>query len=148
MFEEFFVFSAGLAAIRTQREALHTKAMDTQHMEPFYRLLPFRLTNAQQAAIDDILRDLSSCRPMNRLVQGDVGSGKTMVAAALCFLCRENGLQAAVMAPTQILAEQHYETFSCQLAPLGVRCCLWTEPRARNSAPQRSSRFARANTLW
>ena len=112
VFEEFFVFSAGLAAIRTQREALHTKAMDTQHMEPFYRLLPFRLTNAQQAAIDDILRDLSSCRPMNRLVQGDVGSGKTMVAAAACFCTIQNGHQAAFMAPTEILAQQHYSSLT------------------------------------
>lgn len=126
VFEEFFVFSAGLAAIRTQREALHTKAMDTQHMEPFYRLLPFRLTNAQQAAIDDILRDLSSCRPMNRLVQGDVGSGKTMVAAAACFCAIQNGHQAAFMAPTEILAEQHAQSLSRLFSPLGIHVTLLT----------------------
>ncbi len=126
VFEEFFVFSAGLAAIRTQREAPHTKAMDTQHMEPFYRLLPFRLTNAQQAAIDDILRDLSSCRPMNRLVQGDVGSGKTMVAAAACFCAIQNGHQAAFMAPTEILAEQHAQSLSRLFSPLGIHVTLLT----------------------
>ncbi len=113
-------------AIRTQREALHTKAMDTQHMEPFYRLLPFRLTNAQQAAIDDILRDLSSCRPMNRLVQGDVGSGKTMVAAAACFCAIQNGHQAAFMAPTEILAEQHAQSLSRLFSPLGIHVTLLT----------------------
>ena len=79
-------------------------------MEPFYKLLPFSLTRAQQQSIDDILRDLASCRPMNRLVQGDVGSGKTMVAAAACFCAIQNGHQAAFMAPTEILAEQHVQT--------------------------------------
>ena len=83
VFEEFFVFSAGLAAIRTQREALHTKAMDTQHMEPFYSLLPFRLTNAQQAAIDDIPFFLPSDEPARagrrRQRQNDGGSRRMLL---------------------------------------------------------------------
>ena len=139
VFEEFFVFSAGLAAIRTQREALHTKAMDTQHMEPFYRLLPFRLTNAQQAAIDDILRDLSSCRPMNRLVQGDVGCGKTALAFGAIAMTCACGYQAAMMAPTEILARQHYESAKAMLEPLGIRCGLLIgsmRPKAKREAQE------------
>ena len=126
VFEEFFIFSAGLAAIRTQRDELHTKPMDTHHMEPFYKLLPFTLTRAQQSAIDDILRDLASCRPMNRLVQGDVGSGKTMVAAAACFCAIQNGHQAAFMAPTEILAEQHAGSLQKLFSPLGISVVLMT----------------------
>ena len=126
VFEEFFIFSAGLAAIRTQRDELHTKPMDTRHMEPFYKLLPFTLTRAQQSAIDDILRDLASCRPMNRLVQGDVGSGKTMVAAAACFCAIQNGHQAAFMAPTEILAEQHAVSLAKLFSPLGISVALMT----------------------
>ena len=126
VFEEFFIFSAGLAAIRTQRDELHTKPMDTRHMEPFYKLLPFTLTRAQQSAIDDILRDLASCRPMNRLVQGDVGSGKTMVAAAACFCAIQNDHQAAFMAPTEILAEQHAVSLAKLFSPLGISVALMT----------------------
>ena len=126
VFEEFFIFSAGLAAIRTQRDELCTQPMDTRHMEPFYKLLPFTLTRAQQSAIDDILRDLASCRPMNRLVQGDVGSGKTMVAAAACFCAIQNGHQAAFMAPTEILAEQHAGSLQKLFSPLGISVALMT----------------------
>ena len=126
VFEEFFIFSAGLAAIRTQRDELHTKPMDTRHMEPFYSLLPFTLTRAQQSAINDILRDLASPRPMNRLVQGDVGSGKTMVAAAACFCAIQNGHQAAFMAPTEILAEQHAGSLQKLFSPLGISVVLMT----------------------
>ena len=126
VFEEFFVFSAGLAALRSQRGELHVPTMDTRHMDAFYRLLPFALTRAQQRAIDDILRDLSGTTPMNRLVQGDVGSGKTMVAAAACFCAIQNGRQAAFMAPTEILAEQHAKSLAELLSPLGIRVSLMT----------------------
>ena len=126
VFEEFFVFAAGLASIRTRREQDRACPMDTRHMERFYRLLPFRLTNAQQSAIDDILRDLQRAVPMNRLVQGDVGSGKTMVAAAALFCAVQNGHQAALMAPTEILAEQHAQSLSGLFAPLGLEITLLT----------------------
>ena len=126
VFEEFFVFSAGLASIRTQRAEQHVRPMDTCHMDEFYHLLPFRLTRAQQTAIDDILRDLTGSVPMNRLVQGDVGSGKTMVAAAACFCAIQNGRQAAFMAPTEILAEQHLQSLSRLFAPLGIQVTCMT----------------------
>ena len=89
-------------------------------------MLPFSLTGAQVRAVDDILRDMTAERPMNRLVQGDVGSGKTMVAAAGIYFAAKNGLQAALMAPTEILAEQHYHTLAPLLEKLGVRCALLT----------------------
>ncbi len=126
VFEEFFIFSAGLAALRRARTARTGFACRTDMMAAFYDALPFRLTGAQQRAIADILSDLSAPRPMNRLVQGDVGSGKTMVAAAACFCAVQNGLQAAVMAPTEILAQQHADTLSRLLSPLGVRVALLT----------------------
>ncbi|MBE0623522.1 MAG: ATP-dependent DNA helicase RecG [Burkholderiales bacterium] len=83
--------------------------------------LPFRLTNAQTRAWAEIERDLAQAHPMHRLLQGDVGSGKTVVAALAALRAVENGLQAAVMAPTEILAEQHYRKFSEWLSPLGVQ---------------------------
>ena len=83
--------------------------------------LPFRLTRAQTRAWAEIARDLGEAHPMHRLLQGDVGSGKTVVAALAALRAVENGMQAAVMAPTEILAEQHYRKFSEWLAPLGVR---------------------------
>jgi ATP-dependent DNA helicase RecG len=83
--------------------------------------LPFRLTRAQTRAWAEIERDLAAAHPMHRLLQGDVGSGKTVVAALAALRAVENGLQAAVMAPTEILAEQHYRKFSEWLAPMGVR---------------------------
>ena len=126
VFEEFFVFAAGLASIRTRREQLSVCPMDTRHMEGFYALLPFRLTGDQQAAIDDILHDLQKSVPMNRLVQGDVGSGKTMVAAAALFCAVQNGHQAALMAPTEILAEQHAQSLSRLFSPLGLKITLLT----------------------
>ena len=126
VFEEFFVFSAGLALLRSRQ--IHGEAIPcrTDCMAPFDAVLPFRLTGAQRRAIGDILHDLASGIPMNRLVQGDVGSGKTMVAAAAAFCAVQNGLQAAFMAPTEILAEQHTKTLSAFLAPLGVSVALLT----------------------
>ena len=126
VFEEFFIFSAGLAVLRASRTELHAIPYDTACMDAFFRALPFRLTGAQSGAIDQILRDLSSGHVMNRLVQGDVGSGKTMVAAAAAFCVIQNGHQAAFMAPTEILAEQHAATLSRLLAPLGVSIALLT----------------------
>jgi len=126
IFEEFFVFSAGLSLMRAARAEKKTEPYGDLDLTDFYRLLPFALTGAQSRAIGEILRDLSSGAPMNRLVQGDVGSGKTMVAAAAAFTTARNGHQAALMAPTEILAEQHYQSLSALLAPLGIRTVLLT----------------------
>ena len=126
VFEEFFIFSAGLAVLRASRTELSAEPYAADCMQGFYAALPFRLTGAQQRAIDQILQDLTSGHVMNRLVQGDVGSGKTMVAAAAAFCVIQNGHQAAFMAPTEILAEQHAATLSRLLAPLGISIALLT----------------------
>ena len=126
IFEEFFVFSAGLSLMRAARSGRTVPPFQNLDLQPFYAALPFRLTGAQAHAINEIAKDLSSGRPMNRLVQGDVGSGKTMVAAAAAYLTAGNGRQSALMVPTEILAEQHYASLSRLLTPLGVRVGLLT----------------------
>ena len=126
IFEEFFVFSAGLSLMRASRAEKKCAPYENLEMKPFYAGLPFRLTGAQQRAIGEIVADLGRGTPMNRLVQGDVGSGKTMVAAAAAYCAVNNGRQAALMAPTEILAEQHYESLNKIFAPLGLRTALLT----------------------
>ncbi len=126
VFEEFFVFSAGLSLIRAAREEKKVKAYENLELQPFFRALPFALTGAQRRAVEEIVKDFSSGAPMNRLVQGDVGSGKTMVAAAAIYAAVKNGAQAALMAPTEILAEQHFQGLTRLFSPLGVRTALLT----------------------
>ena len=126
IFEEFFVFSAGLSLMRAARTEKKAAPYTNLNLSPFTDALPFSLTGAQKRAIDEIIGDLSSGAPMNRLVQGDVGSGKTRVAAAAADLATKNGHQAALMAPTEILAEQHYQSLSKLLTPLGLRSALLT----------------------
>ena len=126
VFEEFFVFSAGLSLARAARAEKKCPPYKDLDLTPLYRSLPFSLTGAQRRAIGEITEDLRRGAPMNRLVQGDVGSGKTMVAAAAAYLAVKNGNQAAMMAPTEILAEQHHASLSKLLSPLGLRVGLLT----------------------
>ena len=126
IFEEFFVFSAGLSLMRAARAGKQTPPYQNTNLAPFYAQLPFTLTGAQQRAIRDICADFRKGAPMNRLVQGDVGSGKTMVAAAAAYCAARNGCQTALMAPTEILAEQHYASLSGLFAPLGIPVVLLT----------------------
>ena len=95
-------------------------------MDLFYNALPFTLTDAQRRCVEEALADMRSGTPMNRLCQGDVGSGKTMVAAACVYFMVKNGRQAALMAPTEILAQQHYQGLAPLLENLGIRCALLT----------------------
>lgn len=95
-----------------------------QDMGVFYNGLPFTLTEGQAKCIDEIMTDLGRRRPMNRLVQGDVGCGKTAVAEAAIYRCAMSGMQSAMMAPTAILAKQHYESISRDLSPYGIKCSL------------------------
>lgn len=126
VFEEFFLFSAGLLLTRSRRAAQARHSLHPVDMGPFLGALPFPLTGAQRRAMAEILSDLRQPHPMNRLVQGDVGSGKTVVAAAAAYFAAQNGVQTALMAPTEILAEQHLATLSALFAPLGLRCALLT----------------------
>ena len=121
IFEELFVLSCALSKMKNSREKRNGIIVSTPRLERFYSELPFVLTNAQKRAIEDCARDMSSGTAMNRLVQGDVGSGKTIVAAACIWCAHEGGLQSAFMAPTEILAHQHFQTFSELLSPLGIK---------------------------
>ena len=126
IFEEFFVFSAGLALLRAAKEEKKVPAYENLDLGPFYRSLPFTLTAGQSKAVEEILADLSSGKPMSRLVQGDVGSGKTMVAAAAAYCTAKNGQQSALMVPTEILAEQHFASLQPRMEALGVMAVLLT----------------------
>ena len=121
IFEELFVLACALGRIRGERVHEEGIKLSVRDMSRFWASLPFSPTGAQKRAIDQALGDISSGAVMNRLVQGDVGSGKTLVAAALMWQCTENGYMSAFMAPTEILAEQHYSTLTSMLVPLGVR---------------------------
>jgi ATP-dependent DNA helicase RecG len=105
----------------------------TTLLTAFYQSLPFDLTGAQKRSVREIIADMRSPRPMHRLLQGDVGSGKTFVALCAMLLAVDSGCQAALMAPTQILAEQHFLTFKKWLEPLGVRVALRTGARRETS---------------
>ena len=126
IFEELFVLSAAMKLLRTRRSGKTGKSLDTQDFEPFYSTLPFVPTNAQKNAISDAAHDMSLKKPMNRLIQGDVGSGKTLVAAACCWNVWRAGYQSAFMAPTEILAKQHHSTLTALLEPLGMKIGLLT----------------------
>lgn len=126
VFEELFTLSAGLALLRQRRSGGEGPAFPACDPADFYALLPFAPTEAQRRTISECAADLASGRPMNRLVQGDVGSGKTAVAAACAWMAFRSGWQAAMMAPTEILAEQHCRSLSALLAPAGMRVGLLT----------------------
>ena len=126
IFEELLVLQLGLLRMKSRERERSALRLTQDCTEDFYRLLPFTPTNAQKRAVREAMADMTGGCPMNRLVQGDVGSGKTAVAAALCYCVIENGMQAALMAPTEILARQHYETLSAMLAPTGISIALLT----------------------
>lgn len=125
-FEELFYLSAGLAMLKERRGDVLGCAIPSRPMEEFLARLPFPLTGAQRRVMEEISRDMASGRPMNRLVQGDVGSGKTVVAAYAAWLAAGAGYQSALMAPTEVLAEQHWRSLSALLEPAGVRVGLLT----------------------
>jgi len=121
VFEELFVLATALAGIRSGRDRSGGKRIEAPPIDEFYATLPFSPTGAQKRAVSEALGDMASGRPMNRLVQGDVGSGKTLVAAALIWSVCRKGHQAAFMAPTEILAEQHLDTLRTFLEPFAFR---------------------------
>ena len=126
IFEELFSLTCGLALLRTRRDGEAGPAFSAPPMEQFLSLLPFSLTGAQRRAMEEMAADMAAGPPMNRLVQGDVGSGKTMVAAWGAWLAAKNGYQCALMAPTELLAEQHFRSLSPLLERAGLRTGLLT----------------------
>jgi ATP-dependent DNA helicase RecG len=133
--EEFFLMQLNVLW-RRRRHLEHPgrrQGAKTGLLKAFYESLPFDLTGAQKRSVKEIAADMREARPMNRLLQGDVGSGKTFVAMCAMLLAIESGSQAALMAPTQILAEQHYLTFRKWLEPLGVRVALVTAAKREES---------------
>lgn len=133
--EEFFAIQLNVSWRRTRHLEQSGRVLGkrTALLTAFYQSLPFDLTAAQKRSIREIIADMRSPRAMNRLLQGDVGSGKTFVAMASMLLAVDSACQAALMAPTQILAEQHYLTFRRWLEPLGVRVALRTANRDESS---------------
>ena len=124
VFEELFIIQLKLAILREDNrknnKSIPLNIKENGLVREFIKNLPFELTNAQKNAIDDILKDLNSTKPMQRLLQGDVGSGKTVVATIMILAAIENGYQGALMAPTEILAQQHYNNLVQWLTPLGL----------------------------
>ncbi|MGH7936387.1 MAG: DEAD/DEAH box helicase, partial [Chthoniobacterales bacterium] len=135
--EEFFALQMLIVSRRARSRGRHGEAHrgSGKLLELFLRSLPFALTSAQLRVIEEIESDLGSSIPMNRLLQGDVGSGKTVVAIAAMLLAVEAGYQAALMAPTQILAEQHYAVLQRWLEPLGIGVSLRTGARKEDPLP-------------
>ncbi len=126
LFSGLYVYSAAMMSLRGKRKNDTAQPLECADPSPFLRSLPFALTGAQRRAVDDICGDLSGGRVMNRLIQGDVGSGKTLIAAAAVWCAAQSGLQSALMAPTEILAEQHLRTFEKFFSPFGIRTALLT----------------------
>jgi ATP-dependent DNA helicase RecG len=133
--EEFFLLQLNVVWRRARYHERPGRVLGTRTslLKQFYASLPFDLTNAQKRSIREIVADMRAPRPMHRLLQGDVGSGKTFVAMAAMLLAIDSGCQAALMAPTQILAEQHYLTFRHWLKALDIRITLRTSNREESS---------------
>ena len=128
IFDEFFFLELGLA-LRKRKVGLESgnaHLLTDKHVKQLKSILPYQLTDAQNRVVKEIMDDLKKPHPMNRLLQGDVGSGKTIVALIASLIVIENGYQAAFMAPTEILAEQHFKTISPFADQLGVRLVLLT----------------------
>ena len=129
IFEELFLLQCGLLYYRSKNQEVRQglkHGVDGEKLREIIKALPFELTPAQKQAWLDISLDMQDMKPMHRILQGDVGSGKTVISALALAKAAENGYQSCIMAPTEILAVQHYETLSEYLAPFGVRVALLT----------------------
>lgn len=126
VFEQLFLLCCGLNQMKQHRKYEKGYIFENTNLDSFWKVIDFKPTNAQLRAVNDCIKDVKTGKPMNRLVQGDVGSGKTVVAAALCMLAVQNGYQAAVMTPTEILATQHEQSLSVIFARLGIETVLLT----------------------
>ena len=126
IYEELLILQLGIGRMKNRGSAATGAPMQLLDPQPFWDALPFSPTGAQRRAVTEILTDMADGQSMNRLLQGDVGSGKTLVAAAAIWACIRSGYQAALLAPTEILASQHAENLNRMLAPFGMRVALLT----------------------
>ncbi|MEG0912514.1 MAG: ATP-dependent DNA helicase RecG [Oscillospiraceae bacterium] len=126
IFEELLTLSLGMHLMKSRNRSTTSAVLDKGDLNVFAKSLPYRLTRAQIRSIKEIASDLTKTNPMSRLLQGDVGSGKTVCAAACVYRAAASGYQSAVMAPTEILATQHAATFAKMLAPFGISVGLLT----------------------
>lgn len=126
VFEELFVLRTGLMLLKNKRRISSPFVFKNDYTKDYINSLPFQMTDAQKRVIGECVADMASGRVMNRLVQGDVGCGKTAVAAALMYHTARSGAQAAIMAPTEILAEQHYKNLCDSLKNTDIKCVLIT----------------------
>lgn len=151
VFEELFLIQLRLALLREENNrTISSIPLDIKRdglVMKFIESLPFKLTGAQQRAVNEILNDLNSTKPMQRLLQGDVGSGKTVVACIMLLAAIENGYQAAIMAPTEILAQQHYNNLINWLTPLGldVELLLGSNTKKQRTIAETNLRNGQAN---
>ncbi|UKI23056.1 MAG: DEAD/DEAH box helicase [Anaerotruncus sp.] len=125
-FEELLILQLGLLKLKSKKRRESHISISHDYTADFLKLLPFKPTGAQLRAVKDCVADMQGKYPMNRLLQGDVGSGKTAVAAGVIYAAAKNGYQCAFMAPTEILANQHFETLSKMLEPAGITVRLIT----------------------
>ena len=137
IYEELLVLQLGIGRMKNHGAASTGAPMQKADASPFWDALPFSPTGAQRRAVEEILTDMAGDTSMNRLLQGDVGSGKTLVAAAAIWACIRAGYQAALLAPTEILASQHAENLNRLLAPFGMRVALLTG--GMKAAPRRTT---------
>lgn len=133
VFEELFYLQTGILFQKSSRTKTTNVKINGNCIREFAADLPFTLTDAQKNAINDAVKDMRSGKPMSRLVQGDVGSGKTMVAAALAFAAAKEGYQSVIMAPTEVLAAQHFNTFEKLMKDSGIRLELLVGSRTKTS---------------
>lgn len=126
IFEELLTLQLALIKMKSRSKSQSSICVKKDYSKDFYKLLPFTPTNAQKRVIGECIADMGNDTPMNRLVQGDVGSGKTAVAAGVIYSAVKNGYQCALMAPTEILAAQHYQSLQSLLAESGVKVSLLT----------------------
>ena len=125
IFDELFILQLSLLSLKNENTEITTENIIREnYTEEFFNILPFRPTNAQKRAVEEAVSDMQSGKQMNRLLQGDVGSGKTAVAAAIVYTVSKNGMQSALMAPTEVLATQHFETFTKLFENTGIKCEL------------------------
>ncbi len=142
IYEELFLLSVGLRLLKKRREKVPGLQFSACDSETFLQALPYALTNAQRRVVAECAADLAGEKPMNRLVQGDVGSGKTAIAAAACFFAASSGFQAAVMAPTEILAHQHAAALEPVFRALGVTACVLTAGMKTKEKQEMEARIA------